>query len=83
MRKLSWNALSMMDGCTVIIHDEEYDAYDQEGMVIIKKRTIKSPVNKKKNIEIVDEMIFENEEFSFVYTPKEGCVNGKFSVYSK
>ena len=40
MRKLSWNALSMMDGCTVIIHDEEYDAYDQECTVIVKKRTL-------------------------------------------
>lgn len=82
-RKLNFNALAYMDGQPVIVHDEEYDAYDQECVLSIKKILVQSPRNKNKMVEIIDKMIFENEEFVFIYSPSEGFLNGKFSVLSK
>lgn len=81
MRKLSIKTLECMEGQEVIVKDLEYDAYDQVCTVRLVRDLFK---NYKGEYQIyTKEIILENEEFIYVGSCIEGCVNGKFEVYSK
>ena len=84
-RKLSFNALQFMDGQTVVVHDLEYDCYDQECVVKVNRVKVLNPFKgqKKKLVEFVQSIEFENEEFKFEYGFNGKCLNGEFEVYAK
>ena len=78
-RRLKYNALQYMDGQKVIIHDLEYDAYDQECAIKIEKNIL---FNNKKKIEFVKQIKFYNDEFIFLMDRNGKAINGNFEVYS-
>lgn len=81
MRQLSFNALKLMDGQSVMVHDLEYDAFDQPCIVRVCYKNV--VVNKKFKTQMVIEKIqLYNEEFLFEYDFLGRCVNGEFTVYS-
>ena len=79
-RELSYKALLFMEGQEVIVHDCEYDVYDQVCVIRLDHRYY---LNKKlKPVNYVAGIILENEEYRFEYDFKGECVNGEFRVYS-
>lgn len=81
MRELSYKAVSLMDGCKVMVHDCEYDEYDQECEVKVYKGFMPHPLKKKKQIEYNKRVILFNEEFLFEFDQTGRCVGGEFKVY--
>ena len=85
MRELNVQALKYMDGQRVIVHDCEYDEFDQICTVHIVKKYINNHYKKKPPaIEVITEIRLENEEFLFQYVPPlfNKCMYGDFKVYS-
>lgn len=83
MRQLTYKAVQLMDGCKVIVHDGEYDEYDQECEVKVFKDITPHPFKKRKMIEYVKRVILFNEEFLFEYDQRGNCLNGDFQVFTK
>lgn len=83
MRQLTYKAVQLMDGCKVIVHDSEYDEYDQECEVKVFKDIAPHPFKKRKMIEYVKRVILFNEEFLFEYDQRGNCLNGEFQVFTK
>lgn len=83
-RKLSFKALTMMDGAIVEVHDKAYDAPIQhcEVKVVYLSTENKFASKGKKQSLIVKEIRLENEEFLYLYDYSGKCVNGEFEVYS-
>ena len=80
-KRLKYKALLGMDGMYVIVHDLEYDAYDQICKVhlnyvnTINKRTYKFK-------QVLESITLENEEFIFTFNWKGEPNNGDFIIYS-
>ena len=81
MRQLSFQALRFMDGAEVIVHDLEYDAYDQTCIVCVDKVIVKKRYRSKKIDAVVNGISLKNEEFLYQYDWEGNCVNGNFIVY--
>ena len=79
--KISYKALHAMEGFKVLVHDLEYDAYDQECTVYFESTTI---VNKKtyRIQQRVTKIYLANDEFKFEYNFLGKPCNGDFEVYS-
>ena len=80
-RKLSVFALMHMEGQNVVVHDLEYDAFDQVCEVKMQKTIIKDINKKKGSKEVITKLWLENEEFVFEFNGTK-CHNGEFEVYS-
>ena len=78
--KLSYKALLNMDGFQVLVHDLEYDAYDQICTVRVIRDTYIDK-NFKPITKIVGCELF-NDEFIFTFNFLGNCVNGEFEVCS-
>ena len=80
-QKLKYKALLGMEGFKVLVHDLEYDAYDQvckvyfERQTTIDKKTYKYKTRIKK-------IYLANEEFRFDFNWRGEPANGDFEVYS-
>ena len=69
-----------MDGFQVLVHDLEYDAYDQICTVRVIRDTY---IDKKfKPITKIIGCELFNDEFIFTFNFLGNCVNGEFEVYS-
>ena len=75
MRKLSYKALTLMEGQKVKVHDLEYDIYDQ----ICTVRHRKEWDGTKR---ILTGIHLDNEEYIFTYTQTGKPSNGDFEVYT-
>lgn len=81
-RKLSYKTLILMDGQKVIVHDLEYDAYDQLCEIKVIKERLLNKITKKYQ-EYITKIVLFNEEFTFEYDALGNCINGEFEVYTK
>ena len=75
MRKLSYKALTLMEGQKVKVHDLKYDIYDQ----ICTVRHRKEWDGTKR---ILTGVHLDNEEYIFTYTQTGKPSNGDFEVYT-
>lgn len=75
MRKLSYKALTLMEGQKVKVHDLKYDIYDQ----ICTVRHRKEWDGTKR---ILTGIHLDNEEYIFTYTQTGKPSNGDFEVYT-
>ena len=75
MRKLSYKALTLMEGQKVKVHDLKYDIYDQ----ICTVRHRKEWDGTKR---ILTGIYLDNEEYIFTYTQTGKPSNGDFEVYT-
>ena len=83
MKKLSFNALLLMDEQKVIVHDLEYDSYDQECIVKVSEKPSVEKARRSTKVRVVASNIsLINEEFIFEYNCNGKCLNGDFEVYS-
>lgn len=81
-RKLSVFALMNMEGQKVLVHDLEYDAFDQICEVKMEKAMVKNLAKKNTTYkEVITKLWLENEEFIFEFNGAK-CHNGEFEVYS-
>ena len=80
-KRIKYKALLGMNGMYVIVHDLEYDAYDQICKVhlnyinVINKRTYKFK-------QVLESITLENEEFIFTFNWQGEPNNGDFIIYS-
>lgn len=81
-RKLSYKTLILMEGQKVVVHDLEYDAYDQLCEIKIIKERLLNRITKKYQ-EYITKIVLFNEEFIFEYDAFGKCINGEFEVYAK
>lgn len=73
-----------MDGQEVIVHDLEYDAYDQICLVKVKNRPEITKSRKTTKVKVLaSEIQLENEEYLYKYDLFGKCINGEFKVFSK
>lgn len=75
MRKLSYKALTVMEGQKVKVHDLKYDIYDQ----ICTVRHRKAWDGTK---QVLTGIHLDNEEYIFTYTQTGKPSNGDFEVYT-
>lgn len=81
-RKLSVFALMNMEGQKVLVHDLEYDSFDQICEVKIERTIVKNLAKKNAPYkEVITKLWLENEEFIFEFNGAK-CHNGEFDVYS-
>lgn len=96
-RHLNFNALKCMEGMPVLVHDIEYEAYDQLcyvefDYVPMTKKTMeitniphakaKGKKASRKEPIAIRNIVLKNDEFEFVYDFLGNCVNGKFECYA-
>lgn len=74
-RKLNFNALLLMEGQKVIVHDLINDCYDQICEVVILKKNGNGKF-------IIYGLSLKNEEFIFNYDSLGKCIKGDFEIYS-
>lgn len=86
-RKINFNALKLMNGQKVIVHDLTGEVYDRE--CVLRVHFIGNEINKivkptKKNPHpyLVAGIDAINEEFLFSYDATGHCMNGDFECYS-
>lgn len=96
-RKLTFNAIKGMEGMPVLVHDIEYEAYDQlcyvmfdyipttnktMGITEIPRAKVKGKKAPKKEPIAIRNIILKNDEFEFVYDFLGKCINGEFECYA-
>lgn len=83
-RKLSYQALKGMENTEVLVHDLEFDAYDQICVVHL----VYAPGfraygrGSKSQMPAISEIYLENDEYLFIYSAGGNCKNGEFECYS-
>lgn len=83
MRKLTYKALLLMNGYTVVVHDLEYDCYDQICEVQVEEKPLIEKCRKTTKVRVPPSYIkLVNEEFTFIYNNRGNCENGEFEVYN-
>lgn len=83
MRKLSYKSLLLMNHERVLVHDLQYDCYNQ----VCEVRTFSEPKLEKsrKNIRVIigaSKIQLFNEEYLFEFDNLGNCINGEFEVFS-
>lgn len=83
-RKLTYEAVKYMEDMPVLMHDLEYDIYDQLCYVnFIRKPWFKINTKGKSSYgESITEIHLVNEEFTYIFNIGGLCKNGDFECYA-
>lgn len=79
LNRLKYKALLYMEGHQVLVHDLEYDCYDQICEVKKETRTYRSEGKRSYTVTL---LTLENEEFVYSYDWRGQPERGNFEVYS-